>query len=98
MKTLARLSCLALALAFTACDQDPEDGIRDDAALRDFRGCAELEDYLKQAALKDMNAQIDDLIDGRFYGPIESRTGAAPTAPLATPAPAPDAYTTTNTQ
>jgi uncharacterized secreted protein with C-terminal beta-propeller domain len=98
MKTHARFSLLALALAFTACDQDPEDGIRDDAALRDFRGCAELEDYLKQAALKEMNAQIDDLIDGRFYGPIESRTGAAPTAPVSTPAPRPDSYTTTNTQ
>ncbi|MGH9888443.1 MAG: hypothetical protein ACREBE_23115, partial [bacterium] len=67
MKRLAHLSLLGLALLAVSCGQDPADGIRDDAALRDFRSCSELEDYLKTAAIKDMNAQIDQLIDGRYY-------------------------------
>jgi uncharacterized secreted protein with C-terminal beta-propeller domain len=99
MKRLARLSLLALALAGASCGQDPEDGIQDDAALRDFRGCAELEDYLKTAALKDMNAQIDAILDngGGRYLPTEGRVGVAPTT-VPAPAPTPAAYTTTNTQ
>jgi hypothetical protein len=101
MNRLARFSLAALALLFLpSCGDDARDGIRDDASLRDFRSCRDLEDYIKEQALRDMNAQIDALIKGS-YDRLESRNGAA--VPTAAPLPAPSPtsaqdYTTTNTQ
>jgi uncharacterized secreted protein with C-terminal beta-propeller domain len=104
MRKLARLPLATLALLALSCGDKPEDGIRDDVALRDFRSCSELEDHIKGQALKDMNAQIDELIKGIYY---DSRGGGLPTAPGAAPAgapvpaPAPPEardFTTTNTQ
>src|SRR4026209_488813 len=77
MRNLARLPLTILALVAVSCGQNPEDDISDDAALRDFRSCSELEDYIKAQALKDMNAQIDELIKGTFY----DRGRGLPTVP-----------------
>jgi uncharacterized secreted protein with C-terminal beta-propeller domain len=101
MRNLARLPLIILAVLAVSCGQNPEDDIRDDAALRDFRSCSELEDYIKTQALKDMNAQIDELIKGTFYDrgrglPTVPGTAPAPT-PVSTPGEARD-FTTTNTQ
>lgn len=102
MRSLARFPLTTLALLALSCGEKPEDGIRDDANLRDFRSCSELEDYIKTQALADMNAQIDALIKGTIY----DRAGGLPTtapgaAPVPAPAGTPDAardFTTTNTQ
>ena len=104
MRKLARFPLATVALLALSCGDKPEDGIRDDVALRDFRSCSELEDHIKGQALEDMNAQIDELIKGIYY---DSRGGGLPTVPGAAPAgapvpaPAPPEardFTTTNTQ
>src|SRR5918995_3626240 len=99
MSRRARFPLAALALLALSCGQDPEDGIKDDAALRDFRSCSELEDYIKSQALEEMNARIDALIKGDGY---DLATGL-PTRAAPSPVPAPDGreareFTTTNTQ
>ena len=100
MRKLARFPLATLALLALSCGQKPEDGIRDDVDLRDFRSCSELEDYIKTQALADMNAQIDALIKGTY-----DRVRGLPTVPGAAPVPAPATppseardFTTTNTQ
>jgi uncharacterized secreted protein with C-terminal beta-propeller domain len=105
MRKLARFPLATLALLALSCGDKPEDGIKDDVALRDFRSCSELEDYIKSQALKDMNAQIDALIKGLYdRGPgLPTVPGAAAPAgpPLPVPAPGPTEardFTTTNTQ
>lgn len=104
MRKLARFPLAALALLALSCGDNPEDGIRDDVALRDFRSCSELEDYIKSQAIKDMNAQIDALIKGLYDN---RRGGVVPAVSVAVPggapvpAPAPTEagdFTTTNTQ
>jgi hypothetical protein len=99
MRRLARFPLSALALLALSCGQGPEDGIKDDVALREFRSCSELEDYVKTQALEDMNARIDALIKGDYdLGPgLPTRAAPAP-APGATPAPEARDFTTTNTQ
>jgi uncharacterized secreted protein with C-terminal beta-propeller domain len=103
MRKLARFPLASLALLALSCGDKPEDGIRDDVALQDFRSCSQLEDYIKTQALKDMNAQIDALIKGLYSGPGRGLPipGAAAPAGPPVPAPAPTQardFTTTNTQ
>jgi hypothetical protein len=104
MRKFARFPLATLALLALSCGDKPEDGIRDDVALQDFRSCADLEDYIKTQALKDMNAQIDALIKGTYErgGGLPTVPGAAPAGPpLPVPAPGPTEardFTTTNTQ
>jgi beta propeller domain-containing protein len=103
MRKLARFPLASLALLALSCGDKPEDGIRDDVALQDFRSCSNLEDYIKTQALKDMNAQIDALIKGLYSGPGRGLPIPGAAAPAGTPVPAlaptqARDFTTTNTQ
>ena len=93
------------SLASLACDQALREGIRDDSAVSDIRSCADLEAEIESMAIREMNAQIDEILDGldkRVPQPLSLPSASAPEAPgqdraAASPT-APNDYTTTNTQ
>jgi hypothetical protein len=102
---LRRRAAFALILALAGCGGDARDeGVAQDVTLREFTGCGELEAYIRERSLREMNAQIDELIrqgpPGFRGGPVP--TGPLPNGPVAVPAPAPTPgptdFTTTNTQ
>ena len=104
LKLSRALAVLSLA-ALLGCDDASlgDEGIAQDVTLREFGGCGDLESYLEDRALREMNAQIDELIR---QGPPGFRGGPLPTgpvtdapapSPVATPAPPAD-FTTTNVQ
>jgi len=97
-----RAAAFGFVLALAACGDDPGDeGVAQDVTLREFTGCGELEAYIRDRALREMNAQIDELIR---QGPPGFRDVPLPTGPVTgAPAPAPvpgepSDFTTTNTQ
>lgn len=102
LTTPPRAAALVLVLILAACGESSRDeGVAQDVTLREFTGCGELEAYVRERALREMNAQIDELIR---QGPPGFRGGPVPAGPVTgapAPAPAPEAptdFTTTNTQ
>jgi hypothetical protein len=94
----------AVALASAACNQKDEDAIRDDSSVADVRSCADLKAEIESMAIREMNAQIDEILAGLdkpnpiVYGPASSpSTSPVPSAPTEGRDSATD-YTTTNTQ
>jgi hypothetical protein len=102
----ARLGVLlAAALAVGGCDEtSPDEGVAQDVSLREVASCSDLEGQIRERALREMNAQIDELIrqgppgsrGGPLFGPAPNAPTAGP-APIPTPA-APTDFTTTNVQ
>ena len=97
------LVLVILALSTVACEQAlDKEGIRDDTFVSDVRGCADLEAEIERLAIREMNAEIDEMLRGLEKRTSESRD-AVMTVPAAAPAPAPSPnsaadFTTTNTQ
>jgi hypothetical protein len=104
---MRRAIVLILASTVVACDNvDQNEQIRDDATASTIRSCAELETVIEQKAIREMNAEIDAILDG-----LDDRNGqggllldravsmpsAAPSAPTEARDSATD-FTTTNTQ
>jgi hypothetical protein len=97
-----RWALAGLAALGAACGHGPDEDVVDDVRLKEFRTCGELDDSIKGAALREMNAQIDLLIENDYS--FFARDGAPTSAPAPVPAPAPTPaseardYSTTNTQ
>ncbi len=93
---------LCLLLISTACDSEPHSSeLVTEPALTSAGGCADLEKLIEAAATREMNADIDAIIDDIENG-TDDRDVGVPT-PTAAPSPAPAEggardYTTTNTQ
>ncbi|HEX6739661.1 MAG TPA: beta-propeller domain-containing protein [Vicinamibacteria bacterium] len=77
-----RLLPLLLLLPLPACDDSRREGIRDDVTINRFRSCADVLDHVQDAAVSEMNADIDEIL--RYSRSFEG-VGVAP--PLAVPAP-----------
>ncbi len=101
---MRRSLVFGLLLFFTACDSGgPSVDVVDAPALSGFASCQELESRIEEKAIREMNADIDRIIDdlddkdGGFDGGVVSLP-----APSATAAPTENRgageYTTTNTQ
>jgi uncharacterized secreted protein with C-terminal beta-propeller domain len=93
-------------LSLAACQAEkPDEDVREDSAARSLQGCGELDKQIKDQALRDMNARIDQLIaqlDAPGGGDVVFAVPGV--SPSAAPAPAPEGrdsatdFTTTNTQ
>ena len=82
-----------------ACGHGPGEGVVSDVQLKEFRSCAELDDYIKGRALQEMNAQIDLLIENDYSSVLRGGIPAPTSAPAPAPTPAAASdYSTTNTQ
>jgi hypothetical protein len=99
---MRRASVIILALTFAACDgEKPGDGVLDDSTVQNIGSCADLESHIEQQAIREMNAQIDQIIDSlndksaRFANDAVSPSAAPPMAERGTSA---TDFTTTNTQ
>lgn len=110
---MRRFRCLSVALvsvALWACGSggDPQ-AIQKRVELKRFESCGQLEDYIKELAIKEMTLLIDESIkslDQWYWGPVGSPdagmaaadAGAAPSGEPTSPDDGPAAHTTTNTQ
>ncbi|MET0554347.1 MAG: beta-propeller domain-containing protein [Vicinamibacteria bacterium] len=63
MRTAA-VPVLLLALASAACDKDLDQGIDADVAAAPLGSCEVLEATIEQRAIREMNASIDEILDG----------------------------------
>jgi uncharacterized secreted protein with C-terminal beta-propeller domain len=94
---------LVLLLTLTACDSErPEPGVVLEPKLTSSGSCGDLEEMIESAAIREMNADIDAIIDEIENGEDGGWDDIGIPSPAAAPTPAPAGgaldYTTTNTQ
>ena len=89
------LPTLSLA-ALAACSEPAGEpaAIQSRVTLQSFPSCDALEGYIEDTAVRDMNLQLDQILEGG--GPVFDRSAESPQASGG--AAGPSAYTTTNTQ
>lgn len=91
---------LALASALGGCSgsQGEPAAIQQRLSLETFSNCGDLENYIEDQAVRDMQLQLDCLKDGSWCGGGIALAGAAEDGAAVPKAAGPSAYTKTNTQ
>jgi hypothetical protein len=96
------LTSVLIGCAESGRNDDP--GILSDVAAQSISGCADLEETIEKQAIRDMNAELDEIIDNLDKGGFgdglagSPQPGLAPAAPTQGPRESAGDFTRTNTQ